>query len=55
MHSPALHAQLLNGRVSITSYTTNAMLSSIPLAASAAVRATTFMVVDEDGRGLLIT
>jgi len=55
LHSPTLHSQLLKGRVSIAPYTTNTTLDSIPRAAGAAIRATTFVVVDEDDRGLLIT
>ena len=55
LHSPGLHAQLLNRRVSITPYMTNAMLSSIPLAAGATARAAIMMAVDKGNGGLLIT
>jgi hypothetical protein len=54
LHSPALQAQLLKGRVSIMSRTTGVTSNSIPFATGAAGRATAIMVVDEDGRGLLI-
>jgi len=47
--------QLLKTRVSTASYITNATSGNILCAAGAAVRSTAFMVVDEDGRRLLIT
>ena len=53
MHSPGLHAQLLNGDQH-TPLTTNTTLSSAPVPADAASRATAVVVVDENDRRLLI-
>ena len=49
------HSQLLKGRVSITSCTANATPGNIPPTAGAGAFATKRAVVDEDGRGLLLT